>query len=158
MLTPWKKSYDKTRQRIKKQRHHFAGKGLYSQSYSFWTVEKTRESLGQQGDQTSQQQRKSTLIIHWKDWCWSWSSKLWPPDVKSQLVGKTLMLGKIEARRRRGQQKMRWLDGITDFKNMNLSRLREIVKDREGWSATLHGVRKNQIRLSDRIIIKGCQT
>ena len=68
------------------------------------------------------------------------------------------MLGKIEARRRRGQQKMRWLDGITDFKNMNLSRLREIVKDREGWSATLHGVRKNQIRLSDRIIIKGCQT
>ena len=78
--------------------------------------------------------------------------------MKSQLVGKTLMLGKIEARRRRGQQKMRWLDGITDFKNMNLSRLREIVKDREGWSATLHGVRKNQIRLSDRIIIKGCQT
>ena len=68
------------------------------------------------------------------------------------------MLGKIEARRRRGQQKMRWLDGITDFKNMNLSRLREIVKDREGWSATLHGVRKSQIRLSDRIIIKGCQT
>ena len=64
----------------------------------------------------------------------------------------------MEGRRRRGQQKMRWLDGITDFKNMNLSRLREIVKDREGWSATLHGVRKNQIRLSDRIIIKGCQT
>ena len=52
------------------------------------------------------------------------------------------MLGKIEARRRRGQQKMRWLDGITDFKNMNLSRLREIVKDREGWSAIVHGVVK----------------
>ena len=51
------------------------------------------------------------------------------------------MLGKIEARRRRGQQKMRWLDGITDSKNMSLSRLQEIVKDREGWSAALHGVR-----------------
>ena len=53
------------------------------------------------------------------------------------------MLGKIEGRRRRGQQKMRWLDGIIDSTNMNLSKLQEIVKDREDWCAAVHGVAKN---------------
>ena len=62
---------------------------------------------------------------------------------------KTLMLGKIEGRRRRGQQRMRWLDGTTDSTGMGLSGLRELVLDREAWSAAVHGVTKSQIRLSD---------
>ena len=61
---------------------------------------------------------------------------------------KTLMLGKIESRRRRGQQKMKWLDGISDSTNMSLSKLQEIVKDREAWIAVVHGVTKSQTQLS----------
>ena len=61
---------------------------------------------------------------------------------------KTLMLGKVEGRRRRGQQRMRWLDGIIDSRDMSLSKLWEIVNDREAWHAELHGVVKNQTQLS----------
>ena len=74
---------------------------------------------------------------------------LWPPDVKNHSLEKTLMLGKIEGGKRRGRQRMRWLNGFTEAMDMSSSRIRELVMDREAWCTEVHGVTKDWTRLSD---------